>query len=160
MFYGITLILLIAIIFLLMRGRTAEKERVAQQNSRLEEIAVEPSSPVRAILPRDLEIVEAKVSWTRNPGEKDAAAARHDITIRNIGEGSYASLWLRIEYINEKKHSVEIRTHEINESLPPGGTLRASDVTIDGLPDAAADFRVNILSADLGRSAENGVYQN
>jgi len=147
-FYGITLILLAVILFLLLRGRSAEKEREAQ-NLKLEEIASEPSSPVRAILPGDLEIVEAKVSLTRNPDEKDAATARHDITIRNTGEGSYVGLWLRMEYVDEKGKPVEIRTHEINEALPSGGTLRVSDIAIDGLPDGAADFNAAILSADL-----------
>lgn len=149
MFYGITFILLIAIIFLLMRGRSAEKERAAQQNTRLAEIAAEPSSPVRAIMPRDLEIVDAKISWTRNSDEKDAAAAHHVISIRNTGEGSYKGLRLRIEYINEKKQIVETRKQEIDESLPPGETLRVQDIVVDGLPDAAGDARITILSADI-----------
>jgi hypothetical protein len=154
--YGITLILIVVIIFLLMRGRNAEKEQRAAQDTKMEEIASEPPSPVRAILPRDLEIVEAKVSWIRNPDEKDAATARHDITIRNIGEGSYVSLWLRMEYADEKGKPVEIRTHEVNEALPSGGTLRLSGIDIEGLPDAVSDFRAAILSADL----QSGVYQN
>ena len=146
-FFGITLILLAVILFLLLRGRSAEKERVAQ-NLKLEEIASEPS-PVRAIPPRDLEIAEAKTSLTRNPGEKDAATAHHDITIRNTGGGSYVGLRLRLEYIDGKDKPVEIRTHEISEALSPGGTLRLPDIVIDGLPDSAANFRAAILSADL-----------
>jgi hypothetical protein len=148
LFYGITLILVVVIIFLLMRGRSSDKEREAR-NVRLQEAAVETASPVRAILPRDLEIVEATVSWTRNPGEKDAAAARHDMTIRNTGEVSYISLWLRMEYIDEKGRPVEIRTHEVNETVPSGGTLRVPEITIDALPDTASDYRAAILSADL-----------
>ena len=146
--FGITLILLAVILFLLLRGRSAEIERVVQ-NLKLEEIASEPLSPVRAILPADLEIVGMNVSLTRNPDEKDASTARHDITIRNTGEGSYLSFWLRMEYIDEKGKPVEIRTHEINEAIPPGGTLRVPDIVIDGLPDSAADSRAVILSADL-----------
>ena len=148
LFYGITLILLAIIIFLLLRGRSAEKERAAQ-NTKLEQIASIPPSPVRAILPRDLEIVSAEVSWLRNPDEKNAVAAQHDITMRNTGGGSYVNLWLRLEYIDGENKPVDIRTHEISGALPPGGTLRAPDIIIDGLPDAAADFRVSILSADI-----------
>ena len=147
-FYGITLVLLVAVIFLLMRGRNAEKERKAQ-NTKLMEAASAPPSPVRAILPRGLEIVEAEVSWTRNPDEKDAVTARHDITIRNTGEGSFVGLRLRIEYIDKNGKPVETRTSEVMEALPSGGTLRLSGITVDGLPDAAADFHAVILSADL-----------
>jgi len=148
LFYGITLILLVVIIFLLLRGRSAEKERVTQKVKQ-EQIATEHPSPVRAILPRDIEIVNAGVSWTRNPAEKNASQARHDITISNTGGGSYVGLWLRIEYIDEAGRLVETRTHEVNEALPSGGTLRLSDISIDNLPDAASDFRATILSADL-----------
>jgi len=149
--YGITLILIGIIIFLFLRERNAEKEREAH-NFRPVEIAMEPSSPVRAILPRDLEIVDAAVSWIRNPDEKDASVAHHDITIRNAGGGLYVSLWLRIEYVDERGRPVENRTHEVNEALPSEGTLRVSDITINGLPDAASDFHVAILSADLESS--------
>ena len=147
-FYAITLILLAIIIFLLLRGRSAEKERAAQ-NTRLEQIASIPPSPVRAILPRDLEIVSAEVSWSRNPDEKNAVAAHHDITIRNNGGGSYDKVWLRLEYVDGEGKSVDIRTHEVNGSLLPGRTTRVPEIMLDGLPDGAADFRVSILSADL-----------
>jgi len=148
LFYGITLILLVVIIFLLMRGRSADKEREAQ-TIKFEEIKSEAPSPVRAILPRDLEIVKAGVSLTRNPDEKDASVAHHDITIRNTGEGFYVSLWLRMEYLDDKGKTIDIRTHEVSEPLPSVETLRMSDITIDGLPDAVSDFRAVILSADL-----------
>ena len=148
LFYGITIILLAVILFLLLRGRSAEKERITQ-NVKLEQFASEQSSHVRAILPRDLEIVDAGVSWTRNPDEKDASAARHDITIRNNGKGAYVGLWLRMNYFDQAGRLVENRTHEVNEVLPSGRTLRMDDITIDNLPDAASDFRVTILSADL-----------
>ena len=153
LFYGITLVLLVVIIFLLLRGRSAEKNR-ATQNIKLEQISSEQPSPVRAILPRDLEIVEAGVSWTRNPDEKNASVASHDITISNTGSGSYVSLLLRVEYINEAGRLVESRTHEVKEALPPGGKLRLTDITINGLPDVVSDFRAAILSADLEK------YQN
>ena len=153
LFYGITLILLVVIIFLLMRGRSAEKERVTQ-NIKVEQVATEQPSPVRVIPPRDLEIIETEVSWTRNPDEKNASSARHDITISNAGNGDYASLRLRMDYIDKAGGIVENRIHEINEALPSGGTLRISDIAIDGLPEAASDVRVAILSADLG------IYQN
>ena len=148
-FYGITLILLVVIIFLLMRGRSAEKKQRAVQNFKIEKIASGAPSLVRAIPPRDLEIVGAEVSWTRNSGEKNASVARHDISIRNTGEGSYAGLLLRMEYIDEKGRPIETRTHEIKEAVPSGGTLSISGIIIDGLPDAALDCRPVILSADL-----------
>ena len=148
-FYGITLILIIVIVFLLMRGRSAEKERSAAQEIKMAEIASGPPPPVRAILPRDLEIVGAEVSWTRNPDEKDAVTARHDITIRNTGGGFFVSLWLRMEYIDEKGGPVDIRTHEVKEAVPPGETLRVPEIVIYGLSDSAPDFNAIILSADL-----------
>jgi hypothetical protein len=148
LYYGITIILLVTLIFLILRGRSEEKE-LDVQNIKLEEVVSEPLSPVRAILPRDLEIVETKVYLTRNLDEEDASSARHDITIRNLGGGFFIGLWLRLEYIDEQGRPVEIRMHEVNESLPPRETLRISDITIHGLPDAASDFNAAILSADL-----------
>jgi len=148
-FYGITLILVIVIIFLLMRGRSAEKERRAAQNFKAGEIASVPPSPVRAISPRDLEIIEAKVSFEPSLGERNASVARHDISVRNTGKSSYVGLWLRMEYIDGKGRTVETRTHEVKEALPSGETLRVSGIVIDSLPDAALDCRVTILSADM-----------
>jgi len=148
-FYGITLILLVIVIFLLMRGRNDEKERRAAHNSEMVKIASALSSPVRAILPRDLEIVTAETEWTRNSEEKDATTARHNITIRNTGGGAYIGICLRMEYIDEKGLPVEIRTHEVKETVSPGETLRMSDIIINDIPDTAFDFHVTILSADL-----------
>jgi len=150
-FYGITVILFVALVFLILRGRSEEKELEAQNIRLIEEVASEPQSSVRAILPRDLQIVEAEVSWTRNPDDdEDDITAHHDITIRNIGGGNFISLWLRLEYIDGTGRPVEIRTHEVDGDLHPKGTLRVSDITIDGLPYTASDFNATILSADLG----------
>ena len=148
-FYGITLILIIVVVFLLMRGRSAEKEQQTAQNVKMTEVASATPSRVRAILPRDLEIVSAEVSWTRDSGEKDTVTASHNISIRNTGGAFFVSLWIRMEYIDEKGRPVEIRTHEVKESVLPGETLSISDIIIDGLPAAALDFHTTILSADL-----------
>jgi len=148
LYYGVTFFLLVVIVFLLMRGRSTEQERAAQ-NIRFEEIASESSASVRVILPRDLEVVKAEVSWARNTNEKDAVTANHEMTIRNTGRGSYVSLWLRMEYTGENGRPVETRTYEVNGYLPSGETLRVSDIIIEGLPDSASDFRASILSADL-----------
>ena len=149
-FQAVTFILIGIVIFLLLRGRNTEREWEAQ-NIRLGEVATESSSPVRAILPRDLEIVETDASWTRyiDEDENNAAAARHSVTVRNNGGGFYVGLWLRLEYVNENGTPVDNRTHEISGELPPGSTLRVDDITIDGLPDTVSDFHADILSADM-----------
>lgn len=147
--FGITLVLLAVILFMLLRGHKMEKERAEQNTKKMGELVSASPVSVRAILPHDLEIVKATASWTRNPDDEGTVAAHHDLIIRNTGEASYVSLWLRMEYINEEKKPVEIRTYEVKKKLPSGETLHVSDIVIDGLPDAASDFRANILSADM-----------
>ena len=152
LFYGITIILLVVIIFLLLRGRGAEKDRETQIAKR-QAIAVESSLSLRAIVPRDLEVVTSEASWTRHPGEFDeedvSVSAQHDITIHNNGEAHYVGMWLRLEYVDEDDRPVTSRTHEVDNALPPGETLNVRSFTIDGLPGTVSDFSVAILSADL-----------
>ena len=146
-FFSVVLIVLGIAIFVFLRDRSAEREHQAQI-VKIEEIASKTAS-LRAILPNDLEIVTASASWIRDPDEEDSVTAHHDITIRNTGEGSYVSLWLRLEYVDEGDRPIGSRMFEVSEALPPGSTMRVPGITVDGLPDTVSDFSAVILSADL-----------
>ena len=87
-FFGLTLVLLAIVIFLLLRGRKAEQELEAQ-NPDTEETQSAPSSPTRLLTPRNLKLVQTRVSFESVPEAaegKGPAAAHHDVTVRNSGD--------------------------------------------------------------------------
>ena len=150
-FFGLTLVLLAIVIFLLLRGRKAEQEWEAQ-NLDAEETQNAPSSPTRLLTPRNLKLVQTRVSFESVPEAaegKGPAAAHHDVTIRNSGDDAYDSLRLRLEYLDRNGKVLADRIHAVGESLPPRETLHLEDITIDDLPDGLTDCRVSIISADL-----------
>jgi hypothetical protein len=147
LFGGLTIVLMVALGFLIIRGRKMEKLK----ESRTTEVIQESKpSPTRVLTPGELKIVQSKMALSRQSPEKAASqSAQHEIEIRNLGQTSYSGIQILFEYLNPKSKTIATKLHSINTVLPPGGVLRLSDIKIDNLPVSIADCKVIIISADL-----------
>lgn len=148
MFGGLTIVLMVALGFLIIRGRKMEKH----QESRTTEVIQESKpSPTRVLTPRELKIVQAKMALFRQSSDKAASqSAQHEIEIRNLGQTMYSGIQILFEYFNSKGKTIATKPHSINKALSPGGALLVSDIKIADLPVSIADCKVIIISADLG----------
>ena len=147
LFGGLTLALLAALGFLVIRGRKMEK----MKESRTTEVIQESKpSPTRVLTPRELKIVQAKMAlFKQSPDKAASQSAQHEIEIQNLGPTSYSGIKILFEYLNSKGKTIATKPHFINKVLSPGGVLHISDIKIVDLPAFIADCRVVIISADL-----------
>jgi hypothetical protein len=150
MFGGLTIVLMVALGFLIIRGRKMEKQ---QERKTTEVIQESKPSPTRVLTPRELKIVQAKmVLFKQSPDKAANQSAQHEIEIRNLGPTTYSGIQILFEYLNSKGKTIATKPHSINKALSPGGVLLISDIKIVDLPVSIADCRVIIVSADLGEA--------
>jgi hypothetical protein len=150
MFGVLSLVLVVALAFLVIRGRKMEKLKESPTNEVIQEAKL---SPTMVINPRELKIVQAKMALFKQSPDKAASQfAQHEIEIRNLGSSSYSGIQLLFEYLNLKGKTIATKTHRINKTVSPGGTLRLVDIKIDKLPVSIADCRVIIISAELAEA--------
>jgi hypothetical protein len=150
MFGGLTIVLMVALGFLVIRGRKMEKQ---QERQKTEVIRESKPSPTRVLTPRKLKIVQAKMALFRQSSDKAASqSAQHEIEIRNLGQTSYSGIQILFKYLNSKGKTIATKQHSINKVLSPGGVLLVSDIKIADLPVSIADGKVIIISADLGEA--------
>jgi hypothetical protein len=150
MFGGLTLVLMVALAFLIIRGRKMEKLKESPANEVIQESKL---SPTRVLTPRELKIVQAKMALFRQSPDKAATqSAQHEIEIRNLGSNTYSGIQLLFEYLNPKIKTITTKPYFINKTLLPGVALRLADIKIDNLPVSIADCKVIIISADLAET--------
>jgi hypothetical protein len=147
LFGGLTLVLLVALGFLVIRGRKLEK----MGEGRTKEVIQESKpSPTRVLTPRELKIVQAKMALSKqSPDKATSQSAQHEIEIQNLGPTSYSGIQVVFEYLNSKGKTIATKPHFINKVLPPKGVLHISDIKITDLPAYIADCKVVVAGADL-----------
>ncbi len=147
MFLGLTLVLVVALVFLVIKGRQAEKEQAGKP---VEIVRKSESTPTRALRPPDLEIVESNMRLQDGgPGGNQARTAYHQVSIRNNGQSSYGEIQLKFSYLDRGGKVIDARTYSITQGIQPGATLGVADIAIGNLPAAAAGSRAAIVYADL-----------
>ncbi len=147
LFYGLTLVLASVFIFLAIRGRRVEKERMRQGSEIVQNYT---PSPTRILSPVDLEILTA--SMVREQGNTTAAlpgTILHRIEIQNKGRVPYGEIQIRLNYIDSGGTVVLSRFHNIIERIGPGNTLRLTGIREDNIPDEVNDCLLKIVYADI-----------
>ena len=139
--WGLTLVLVVAIIQLILRGRRLEKQQAAQA---VEIIRQSKTTSTRILAPPDLNVVGATMQLDSDH------AARHSIGIRNGGRISYSQVHLRFVYLDAKGKELAAKTYSVIRAVLPGATTNLNDIVIKGIPAAATKFQVSILYGDLG----------
>jgi hypothetical protein len=150
MFGFLTLFLVAALAFIVIRSNKMEKLKEKPPNEAIQE---EKLSPTRVLTPRELKIVHAEMAPFKQPPDKAASqSAQHEIMIRNLGPTAYSGIQLLFEYLNPKGKTIATKPHFVNKPLSPGGELRLSDIKNDNLPVSISDCRVIIISADIAEA--------
>jgi len=153
LFFGLTLILALAFVFLSVRGCKQEKETVDQPRETVEKSEV---TATRVLKPQDLEIARSKTVLERNAG----TAARHEVELVNRGNVPYKEVRLNFVYLSSAGKVVETRGHSVVQAVLPGAVLKLADIRIGGLPVSAVNARISIVYADIGNSPPDGKQEN
>jgi hypothetical protein len=150
LFWGLTLVLVVALVSLVIRGRRLEKQEAAQA---IEAVRQSQPSPTRVLAPQDLEIKGSTMQ--RYPG----SIALHEVEIHNSGGVPYNRIELEFVYLDRAGKVLATKTHSLERTdIKPGQSLTATDIRIEGVPASTARFRASLLFADMlspGSTAAN-----
>jgi hypothetical protein len=150
LFWGLTLLLIVALTMIMIRSCRLEKEQAPKLVETIEE--AKPTA-TRVLKPQDLKIVQSKmVLEPRDAGGKQSHTARHEIEIYNGGNVSYREIQLRLDYLNRSEKIIETRTHAIVQAISPGATLKLPSIDIDNVPSSAVDLKATVVYADIATS--------
>ena len=147
LFYGLTLVLASAFIFLAVQGRRMEKEQGDQSSEIVKNYT---PTPTRVLAPHDLEILTADM--TREQGNEKTGkqeAVRHRIEILNSGKITYCEIQLRLTCLDATGKVILTKPQSIKEKIGPGETLLLSDLVMNDIPAEATDCRPEIVYADI-----------
>jgi hypothetical protein len=151
LFFGLTLLLVLAFVFISIRGCRKEKE---PESEPMETVEKSEATATRVLKPQDLEIARSQMVLERNEGTaKPSFAARHEIEIFNHGSVPYKEVRLNFIYLSRTGSVVETRNYSIAQDILPGAALKLADIRMDGLSASTREARVSIRYADIGNAA-------
>lgn len=147
LFWGLTFVLIVALIALIVRGYKMEKE----QGRRPAETAEQAKpTPTRVLAPRDLEIVGMKMALPKDEDlKKSAFTAHHEIEIRNNGTVSFKDIQLRFVYFDRRERALTTKIYSIAQSIPPGTALKLNDIAINDISAPAVNSKAAVICADV-----------
>jgi hypothetical protein len=160
MFFGLTLILIGAIVFLAFKS---QREAAAPQLPQVTEITQEAKpSLTRVLNPSDLKMVESGQQAAGGVNEpKGSIPPGCAMSFRNVGSVPYCNLQIKLAYWGKNEKSLEIRNITVKGVIPAGGMLDSGGIFAENAPAGTAKCEVAVLSADIGteepaeNSAEN-----
>ncbi len=146
-FTGLTIVLLIALVALIVRGKRIETQSTQSSN----EMVRKPTPTlIRALAPQDLKVIESKMFLQPNRSNKtQVAAARHEVEVRNDGDSAYGEMQLRFSYLDRNGRLLCHKTYTVPGGIAPGASLRVTDIVFDDLPAKTASCRTSIDYAEL-----------
>jgi len=153
LFWGLTLLLIAAIVNLIIRRPRPEKEQISKP---VEVVRDAQPSPTRVLAPRDLEIVQSSMELVREGTANQLYSGRHEIEIRNIGKVAYREIGLRIVYFDRVGKVLTTKTQPLIKIILPGTTLKLPNILMTDIPASAVSCRVTTLYADVGSVSESG----
>jgi hypothetical protein len=149
LFWGLTLILVVALVGLIIQGRRLEKQ---DSGSPVEIVQESVPTATRVLIPPDLEVLHSKMTLDRSAEKTDESdTAHHEIEIQNRGDVAYKGIQLSFDYLNRSGKVLATKTYLVSERIPPGNTLKLDDIRIGKVPVSATDFRVAVNFADIAR---------
>jgi hypothetical protein len=144
LFWGLTLVLVAALVILVIRGRKMEKEQAEQP---VEVVRQAPSSPTRVLAPQDLDITAATMQPQPNQ------AVLHAVEIKNHGSVPYGGILLRFVYQDRAGNWLLTKTYSLNKIvILPGLGVKVPEIEIKEIPAAAEKFQVGVQYADMLRA--------
>jgi hypothetical protein len=147
LFGGLTLILVIALIFLILRS-----DRIKERPTGKSVEVSQESKPTatRVLKPHDVLILQSNLQLEKESGgTKQSQAARHNIELRNSGNISYSNIQLSFAYLDLRGKTLTIKAYTITDTLAPGFTLKLADIKITSLPVSVANCKIAVSYADI-----------
>ncbi len=149
LFWGLTLMLVAVLAWLVIRSRREEKLQAAKM---VEIVKESKPSTTRVLSPQDLAVVEAGMTLASPEGGAEAktkATAHHQVAIRNTGSTEYVSVTLRFNYLGRGDRLLGSKTCIVDKPLPAGQTVSLGDISVEEAPAAAVDCKIQIIAADF-----------
>jgi len=146
LFSGLTILLIAVFIYLAVQGNRLEKER---QKREADVVETFKPTQVRALKPRDLEIIAAFMEHDQPSGAGEAAGEEHRIEVRNSGETTYGEIRFKLDYLDAGGKELEPVFRNVEEAIPPGMTELIFKIPLDEIPAGAVDFVPSIVYADI-----------
>jgi hypothetical protein len=141
LFWGLTLVLVAALVSLIIRGRQLEKQ---QAEKPAEVVEQSPSSPIRVLQPDDLHIVNSSMQ------HDSGTMAVHEIKIRNNGIVPYNGICVAFVYLNQAGKVIQTRNQIlVGVTVFPGQNHSAANIRVEEVPASATKVQLSILSADM-----------
>lgn len=147
LFLGLTLVLIVALTNLIIRGYRREKEQARQMVETVEE--AKPSS-TRVFNPQDLRVLKSIME--PQPGIPKGEPLRNampQVEVLNGGSVTYREILLKFVFLSPAGHKLETKTYLINKPIAPGETIRITDIGIKDIPAEASDLETTIVYADI-----------
>lgn len=141
LFWGLTLMLVAVLVWLIINGRKAETRLAAAP---AEVIQTARLSATRVIAPNDLEPAETNVA------RQAAAGQVGPITIRNRGNVAYHGTMLRLQCLDAGGKIVDARSRLVPETIAPGQSVTIDPWTLADVPRSVVRYRIVVAYSDLG----------
>jgi hypothetical protein len=147
-FWGLTLLLVVALISLVLQGGRLEKQQADKPTEVTQESV---STPTRVLKPKDLEVVRSKMRLEKKgDANTQSLCAWHEIEILNAKEGTaYEKIQLSIDYMDRRGKVLATKLYSAAGTIMPGDILRLADIKIEGLPVQTANSRAVIIFAEI-----------
>jgi hypothetical protein len=147
-FWGLTLLLVVALIGIVLRGGRLAKQQADKPTEVIQESV---STPTRVLKPKDLEVIRPKMRLEKKvDGDARSLCAWHEIEIRNTKEeASYGKIQLSIDYMDRRGKVLATKPYSTAGTIMPGGILRLADIKIEGLPVQITNCRIDIVYAEI-----------
>jgi hypothetical protein len=147
-FWGLTLLLVVVLIGLVLRGGRLEKQQAVKPTEVIQESV---STPTRVLKPKDLEVVRPKMRFEKKvDGETQSLCAWHEMEIRNTKEEtSYGKIQLSIDYMDRRGKVLATKPYSAVKTIMPGDILRLADIKIEDLPVQTVNCRIAIVYAEI-----------
>jgi hypothetical protein len=146
-FWGLTLLLVVAVVDLILRGRRAEKQEAGKP---VEFVQESDSTPTRVIGLKDLEVVHSKMRLEKpTDGDTKSLCAWHEIEIHNKEKTPYGKIQLSIDYMDRRGKVLATKPYSAAGKIMPGDVLHLTDIKIEGLPVQITNCRIALVYAEI-----------
>jgi hypothetical protein len=148
-FLGLMVLLGSVLVYMVLSARRQEK-RISSPPAEI--VRQSKPSATRVLAPEDLQVADSSTKILPPSGGSGTAAevaARHSVTVRNAGKRHYRGFMLRFDYSTASGRSIESRSREISQDVPPGGKVAIQELLMEGLPDKVKHCIVRVAWADL-----------
>jgi hypothetical protein len=143
LFGGLTLMLVACLIWLIIRGRQQEARLAAVPG---EIVKTARSTSTRVVAPGDLEAVLSQPP----AGSSLAPRSLGKVTLRNLGGQTYHNVMLTLSFVDAGGKALGAQNHLVRESIGPGQTFVAGEISADNAPSGTTRCDIRILYSELG----------